>query len=277
MSKDTDFCDTVDMIARALKDFYLEYGYLIVENILPVVRLEEVRDALEERYMLEGNQAGSEGSINPGVRRLCNLFSKGRVWEEIAVEPMVLEMAKLTIGDDIRWQAMNFHDPVPGESEAHQAIHVDRWFFPNCTRYLNACWVIDDMTMENGATRIVPGSHKGPWPRDVLDDKGTRAVIDGEIYTECAAGSVVFCHGDVWHGGRANYSQSTRRVIHMGFACPNTAPQYEIAGALSSEIRERLGDHCALIPGTLESFGLSESWYAGKVSRVVLANDNKEL
>lgn len=36
----------------------------------------------------------------------------------------------------------------------------------------------------------------------------------------------------------------------MGFACPNTAPQYEIAGALTPEIRERLGDHCTLIPGT---------------------------
>ena len=265
------------MISTAQKDFYLENGYLLVENVLSAEKLAKTGDALEKRYELEGSRAGSEGSINPGVRRLCNLFSKGLVWEELGVEPITIEVAKLTIGDDIRWQAMNFHDPIPGEPIAHQAIHADRWFFPNCTGYMNVCWVIDDMTVENGATRIVPGSHKGPWPQDVLNDEETRAVIEGEIYTECPAGSVVFCHGDVWHGGRANYSQSTRRAIHMGFSCPNTAPQYEISDTLTSEIRERLGDHCALIPDTLESFGLSESWYAGEVSRVVLASDRKEF
>ena len=277
MPKDTIFYDTVDMISSAQKDFYLENGYLIVENILSSEKLAKTGDALEKRYELEGSRAGSEGSINPGVRRLCNLFSKGLVWEEMGVEPITIEVAKLTIGDDIRWQAMNFHDPIPGEPIAHQAIHADRWFFPNCTGYMNVCWAIDDMTVENGATRIVPGSHKGPWPQDVLNDEETLTVIEGEIYTECPAGSVVFCHGDVWHGGRANYSQSTRRAIHMGFSCPNTAPQYEISDTLTSEIRERLGDHCALIPDTLESFGLSESWYAGEVSRVVLASDRKEF
>ena len=186
----------------------------------------------------------------------------------MGVEPITIEVAKLTIGDDIRWQAMNFHDPIPGESIAHQAIHADRWFFPNCAGYMNVCWAIDDMTVENGATRIVPGSHKGPWPQDALTAEETWAVIEGEIYTECRAGSVVFCHGDVWHGGRANHSQSTRRVIHMGFACPNTAPQYEVAESLTPEIRERLRGHCVLVPGTLGSFGVSKTWYSGKLSRV---------
>jgi hypothetical protein len=44
----------------------------------------------------------------------------------------------------------------------------------------------------------------------------------------------------------------------MGYSCPNTAPQYEIAGALTQDIRERLGEHCALIPDTLASFGLEK-------------------
>jgi ectoine hydroxylase-related dioxygenase (phytanoyl-CoA dioxygenase family) len=144
---------------------------------------------------------------------------------------MAIEVARLTIGNEVRWQAMNFHDPMPGESAAHQAIHADRSFFPNCTGYMNVCWAFDDMTVENGATRIVPGSHKGPWPRDVLNDKETCGVIDGEIYTECPAGTAIFTHGDVWHGGRANYSQSTRRALHLGFACVNTAPQSEMESA----------------------------------------------
>ena len=262
------------MLSSKQREFYFENGYLIVEGLLSDEKLGRVRMALEERYVLEGDQAGSESVYSPGVRRLANLFSKGRIWEEIAVEPMAIEVARLTIGNEVRWQAMNFHDPMPGESAAHQAIHADRSFFPNCTGYMNVCWVIDDMTVENGATRFVPSSHKGPWPRDVLNDKEACGVIDGEIYTECPAGTAVFTHGDVWHGGRANYSQSTRRALHLGFACVNTAPQSEIAGTLTSEIRERLGKHSALIPGTLESFGLSKSQFAGRNHLEVIDTSN---
>ena len=86
---------------------------------------------------------------------------------------------------------MNFHDPVPGDPAAHQGIHADRSFFPRCAAYLNVCWAIDALTERNGATRIVPGSHRRPWPRDVLSEAETRAPVEGEIYAECPAGSAV--------------------------------------------------------------------------------------
>ena len=76
-------CDTINVITRAERNFYLENGYLIVEGMLSTGKLEKVRDTVEKRYVLEGSQAGSEGSINPGVRRLCNLFSKGPIWEKM--------------------------------------------------------------------------------------------------------------------------------------------------------------------------------------------------
>ena len=244
------------MISVQQLDFFQKHGHLIVEHVLSVQRLAALRDSLEKRYDMEGEKAGSEGANFPGVRRLCNLIGKGRVLEELAIEPIALEMARLVIGDDMRWQAMNFHDPMPGDPRPRQAIHADRSFFKNCTAYLNVVWALDDMTEENGATRLVPGSHKKPWPRDVLDD--SNAAVAGEIYVTCTAGTGIFLHGDTWHGGCANYSKLPRRVIHMGYSCPNTAPQYEIAGSLTQDIRERLGEHCALIPDTLASFGLEK-------------------
>ena len=248
-------------------EFYRENGYLIIENVLSEERLKRIRDAAEERLLFEGDQAGAEGAEHGLlVRRLCNLFSKGRVWEELAVEPIALEAAQLTIGDDCRWQAMNFHDPVPGEGDAHQSIHADRSFFPKSIGYITVIFSFDDMTVENGATRIVPGSHKGPWPREVLNTEEAYEVIEGEIYAVCPAGSAIFVHGDVWHSGRANYSQSTRRALHLGFSCPNAAPQYEIAGNLTGEMRSRLGDHCKLIPDTLDQFGLEDLPYYYRVS-----------
>jgi ectoine hydroxylase-related dioxygenase (phytanoyl-CoA dioxygenase family) len=255
------------MITDAQRKFWDDNGYLIVEGVLSEARLAEVRQAIEARFVLEGDRAGSEGSDNPGVRRLCNLFAKGRPFEELGTEPIALEMARLTIGDDIRWQAMNFHDPLPRDLRTHQSIHADRSFFADCSGYLNVVWAIDAMTEENGATRLVPGSHKRSWPIDLADPK---APVEGEIYAECGAGAAVFVHGDCWHGGRINRTDAPRRVIHMGFACPATPPQYEIAGAITAETRRRLGAHAALIPGTLDRYGLSDDPTKGRSIDTIL-------
>ncbi|MEZ5667725.1 MAG: phytanoyl-CoA dioxygenase family protein [Alphaproteobacteria bacterium] len=244
------------MIDRRQWQFWEDNGYLIVEGVLPPERTAAVRAALDARFDAEGEAAGAEGSDNPGVRRLCNLFSKGEAFERLGTEPIALEMAQRTIGDDIRWQAMNFHDPLPGDERPHQPIHADRSFFPGCLGYVNVIWAIDAMTDANGGTRLVPGSHKRPWPLDLADP---RAPVEGEIVVACPAGSAIFVHGDTWHGGRANRSTSRRRAIHMGLACPNTAPQYHIAEAITAATRQRLGPLCRLIPAPLADFERDET------------------
>ena len=69
----------------------------------------------------------------------------------------------------------------------------------------------------------------------------------------CGQGSAVFCHGDLWHGACDNHSSGTRRVIHLGFACPSTRPQYEIAGALPDATR-------ALYPRTSQLAPFQNRW-----------------
>ena len=243
------------MLTHDQRTFWDDNGYVVVEDVLSPARVAEVADALEHQLIIEGDQAGAEGSANPGVRRLCNLVTKGPVFEGLATEPIVLAMAAEVIGDAVHWQAMNFHDPLPGDPRPHQPIHADRSFFANCTAYLNVIWVIDAMTPENGAPRVVPGSHKGPWPLDLAD---ADAPVPGEVNVTAPAGAAVFVHGDTWHGGRANATTTPRRVIHLGFANPGTAPQYKMAEKFDAAARARLGPHARLIPGPLADYGLSD-------------------
>lgn len=224
------------------------HGFLALNRFLEPARLERVREALEARYALEGDEAGSE---QPGtrlhVRRLCNLFAKGEPFLELAIDPIVLAMAHHVIGAEFRWQAFNAHDPLPGQP-TRQAIHADRQFFSGCAAYLNVLIAVDDLTEENGATRLVPGSHRRPWPRKAVPDReAALAPMDEEILLTASAGSVIFVHGDTWHGARDNRSTETRRVLHLGFACPDTAPQYEIAATLPEQSRSRLGSLADLL------------------------------
>lgn len=230
---------SAELIRSEDRAFFLEHGYLILERLIGPARLERAREALEARYALEGERGGWEQpGTHPNVRRLCNLFAKGDVFVDLAVEPVLLAFAELVIGREFRWQAMNAHDPRPG-IRTRQALHADRQFFAGCQGYLNVIWALDDLTAENGATRLVPGSHRRPWPRAVLDNP--LAPVEGEIQALAPAGSAILVHGDTWHGACDNNSAGTRRVLHLGYACPNTAPQYEISATLPESVRQRLG------------------------------------
>ena len=196
---------------------YVEHGYTVIPDLLCGDRLAAVLQAVEAQYDLEGCNGGKELSqtlddpSNPGVRRLCNLMSKGREFLAMATEPLVLDFARLTIGETARWQAMNAHGPIPHRPEARQPLHADRMFFPSCAGYFNVIWCLDSFTASNGATRLIPGSHRWPWPVGLHDPHKTMA---GELQVECAAGSAIFTHGDLWHAGRQ------QRLLHTRLSLP---------------------------------------------------------
>jgi len=64
-------------------------------------------------------------------------------------------------------------------------------------------WALDDFTIENGATRVVPGSHRWVKPRHPCD-------TDPMVQAPMGKGAALFYLGSVWHGGGANRSTKPR-------------------------------------------------------------------
>ena len=67
----------------------------------------------------------------------------------------------------------------------------------------NSVWMLDDFTVDNGALRVVPGSHR--WktlPQDVLDD--CFAAHPEQTLITGRAGSVVVMNAHIWHAGLEN-------------------------------------------------------------------------
>jgi len=101
----------------------------------------------------------------------------------------------------------------PGQGA--QVLHRDRlawggYLQRSIEPQLNMIWAVTDFTRENGATRVVPGSH--------LWEDGRGAHEDEIIYAELKAGSVIIYTGSVIHSGGANVSGADRIGINITYS-----------------------------------------------------------
>lgn len=99
---------------------------------------------------------------------------------------------------------------TPGE--VAQVMHRDRlsWrYLREIEPQLNTIWAISDFTIENGATRVVPGSYA--WPSE-------RHAEPHEIaYAEMKRGSVLVYTGSVLHSGGANQTRNYRVGMNLTY------------------------------------------------------------
>jgi ectoine hydroxylase-related dioxygenase (phytanoyl-CoA dioxygenase family) len=80
----------------------------------------------------------------------------------------------------------------------------------------NSIWLLDDFTAGNGATRVVPGSHRlGQRPGDAMADPAARHP--GQVQLIAPAGTVVIFNSHLWHGGTRNRTARPRRALHSYF------------------------------------------------------------
>jgi ectoine hydroxylase-related dioxygenase (phytanoyl-CoA dioxygenase family) len=92
-----------------------------------------------------------------------------------------------------------------------QMLHRDGWKYdfldlPVETE-LNGMWALTDFTEENGATRVVPGSH--------LWDHEQRARPEQTLPAEMSKGSLLLYTGKVFHGGGENISSGPRAGLSI--------------------------------------------------------------
>jgi ectoine hydroxylase-related dioxygenase (phytanoyl-CoA dioxygenase family) len=192
-----------------------EQGYLIFKNLLPPEKIDMILSRLEELWEAEGDQAGEENYIEPGVRRLANLANKGEIFRELYAHPQILEVVEAVMGRAIRASMVNARD-VPPHTGVRMPFHMDsdqgRVRDEKGYSAATAIWMLDEFTVANGATAFVPGSHLlGKTPREVLSD--LNASHPDEIVIEGQPGDVLVFNGHCWHAGRPNETDRHRRAI----------------------------------------------------------------
>jgi ectoine hydroxylase-related dioxygenase (phytanoyl-CoA dioxygenase family) len=224
-----------------------EDGYLVLAGFLSGELLARLRRRVEELFAEEGEAAGSEFKHEPGCRRLANLVDKGDVFREVIACPPVLECVRHVLGPVMKLSSLNARSVLPGGGA--QPLHADMAAVADASGYwvCNTVWMLDDYTPDNGALRLLPGSHRrGALPQEVLADP--LADQPGQSLVTGRAGTVVVLNAHAWHAGTANRTGRPRTSLHA-FYCRRDKPQQqyqkrllrqEVQRSLSPELRELL-------------------------------------
>jgi ectoine hydroxylase-related dioxygenase (phytanoyl-CoA dioxygenase family) len=214
-----------------------EDGYVALPGLMPPELLAALRRRIDDLFKEEGASAGSEFKQEPDARRLANLVNKGEIFEQVMLTPQVLECVELVLGPRFKLSSLNARSTNP-HSDADQPLHADSGAIADELGYsvCNSVWLLDDFTETNGATRMVPGSHR--WRQ--LPEPGFYAAHPAQQLVLGKAGDVVVMNAHMWHGGTANRTAAPRRAMHVYYTRWDQPQQQYQKQWLSETVQSRL-------------------------------------
>ncbi|MBI5262905.1 MAG: phytanoyl-CoA dioxygenase family protein [Bradyrhizobium sp.] len=186
------------------------HGYTVIEAAADSKLVEELKAALlriEHEHNLGLARTSFEGFK---TLRINNLLIYDDLFWEVPLHDNVLPIVERML--DKECLLSSFCSLVLGPGQEAQPIHEDTQLIPlprpHIPIVLNAIWALSDFTGKNGATRIVPGSHK----YDHAPEYGKEYEA---ITATMPAGGVMLFDSALWHGAGANVSNERR----FAFSC----------------------------------------------------------
>jgi hypothetical protein len=162
-------------------------------------------------------------------------------------------------------------NPVGGlpntDSYIHRVHRDTATYIPNYNLRMNMLVMLDDFTIENGATKILSGSHSmAEKPSDEYFDRHSESIVG-------ASGSIVLFNSYLWHRGGANVTSEKRVALTLSFGPAFIKPQMDYArllgeakgAGLSPLSRQVLGFN-SRVPTSLDE------WYKPKAERLYWAD-----
>jgi ectoine hydroxylase-related dioxygenase (phytanoyl-CoA dioxygenase family) len=210
--------DSVDALEQALKDD----GAVIVEGFLAPDVVARIK-----QEVAEARAAANPGMkhLNPAIqffygdktRHVNGMAARSRTFAtEVMIHPLYLALCdRILLPACARYQLNLGHLIDRGPGAQNQLLHRDElvWVHlpqPHGEVQLASMIALEDFRVENGATRIVPGSHR--WPRARLPE--AHEIADAVM----PAGSAAIYLGSTIHGAGANSTASDWRPgLHISY------------------------------------------------------------
>jgi ectoine hydroxylase-related dioxygenase (phytanoyl-CoA dioxygenase family) len=189
-------------------------GCAIVRNLVP----ESLMDTMHAELApyIEATAIGRDDFAGFRTQRTGSLVARSPSFQQLALHPLVLDTAAKVLGPYCKKFQLHLTQVIkinPGETA--QMLHQDQLVYdpfrfpPGMDCELHTMWALTDFTEENGATRVIPGSHQ--W------EEGRSPSLEETVAAVMPKGSVMLFTGAVYHGGGANKSAAPRLGIEVGY------------------------------------------------------------
>ncbi len=219
-------------------------GYAILTDQITTEDIARIRAELAP--YLKKQKMGRNDFEGFSTERVYALLAKAPSVALLIEHPTILELLDRLLPRNYLLSsalAINVH---PGETP--QAWHTDdaaggapNTVGPRSPYGISTIWALDDFTATNGATEVVPGSHRWAAPREPSADEVVQVLMP--------AGSVVIFAGNLRHRGGANTSTTSRLAITPQYCVPwmrqlenmTLAVSPTLAGRYSPRVQALLG------------------------------------
>jgi ectoine hydroxylase-related dioxygenase (phytanoyl-CoA dioxygenase family) len=220
-----------------------ENGYAVIEEAIGADDLAQLRVRLDEQMAGEEAQGQIFSDIGQN-RRIFNLINKGRIFRELALNPVALAASRHLLGKEFLLSSMTANIvQSPGLPQYH---HRDQLPDFRCPVVVQLLWTLDDFTAENGATRVIKGSDK--WGPDLspFDQDQLEALAQPII---APAGSAIIFGGMTVHSAGANNTTAPRRGILTYYGKPYYRQSENYALSLAPQVYESASEELLSLLG----------------------------
>ena len=227
------------MLSAAQIASYRASGYLAIEDVLTAAELEELRRVTDE--FVERSRAVTandeifdleprHSAAKPSLRRIKHPLTRHPVYAKYARHERILDIVENLLGPNLRSHNNKVNMKNHGDGSAVE-WHQDWAFYPHTNDDLLEVGIaLDDMTAENGALMVMPGSHRGQTWDHHQDGLFVGAITDpafsgdGAVPVTVGAGGITLHHVRMVHGSRPNCSMKPRRMFFIGFCATDAWP-----------------------------------------------------
>ncbi len=259
-----------------LKQQMDQNGYCIVPDLIAPEKMAEVHRRIDTQAKAERregvstqDQVQTDGDKNQWVYMLIN---KGEIFQRLVDQSLVHQIVSHVLGP--HYLLSDFAATIAQPDNRQMGLHKDQWWLPeprlagephqrcgdinranvgkgqptesavpiNPPVVCNVLWMVSDFTVENGGTRIVPGSHLS----------GTNPEPYGDYQTVNAtgtAGSAVIFEGRTWHSADVNHSAAPRYGITTYYCAPQFRQMINFTYGTRGDVISSLGPELKTLLG----------------------------
>ena len=187
-------------------------GWVGLPGLLAASEILEIRAACDALLRLPAEQRWARDRVAAGTHHLGELDGRSELIDTIVDRPPLIDVIAEILGPAFRRDEIGYRSPQP--SFGAQKLHADDQpkLESGPSTVATAIIALTDFTSLNGATRLVPGSHKRP---DLQRLSGSLDIHEDQIMLTGSSGTAFVFSGHVLHSGTKNRSTEQRPALHL--------------------------------------------------------------